>query len=604
MANKKISELTQTTSLTGEELVPIVSNGQNKAVKIKYLTEVPTKVSELENDKGYLTSIPSEYVTETELENKDYATETFVINKIAEAQLDGGEVNLDGLATKDDLNTKVDKVNGKGLSTNDYTTQEKNKLNGIENNANNYVHPEKHNVSMIDGLANVATSGNYNDLSNKPTIPSIQGLATEQYVDNAIANAQLGGGGEGGSVNLESYAKTDYVDNQIQEYTGGKKQRYVTQNQFDAMSEEEQNDEAMVWNITNKEERPIPTDLVLNDNMLTLQDEHGNNIGDGVYLEISNSNSGTTADSVVLTSPNGSLFKIIVDNSGQLSTEEYFGIQCDSITLNMSSATLIEGRSIQLDAIVTPIDCQYPVIWSTDSENCTVEEGIVTAITAGNYVVTAQCGKKSATCNIEVIEQPYEDDPTLVACYVARYHGDDNQTFQDLTGNNDDAIIVGSGATWGEDVLNMAGQAYLEFPFAPMENLTQNVAVEVEYTNITTTEYVADCLLSCLEEDRWLGGMYFATASNQTNLEGTDIKINGVSYVLPHDVLTAESLKLRLEYIEGNGFIYVNDELVKQGKGNDVPSSKLLKIGKGKFGVKSVKYYKGLVSKAGTVSEE
>lgn len=27
-------------------------------------------------------------------------------------------------------------------------------------------------------------SGNYNDLSNKPTIPSIDGLATEEYVDN------------------------------------------------------------------------------------------------------------------------------------------------------------------------------------------------------------------------------------------------------------------------------------------------------------------------------------------------------------------------------------------------------------------------------------
>lgn len=37
MANKKISELTQTTSLTGEELVPFVLDGQNKVVKTKYL---------------------------------------------------------------------------------------------------------------------------------------------------------------------------------------------------------------------------------------------------------------------------------------------------------------------------------------------------------------------------------------------------------------------------------------------------------------------------------------------------------------------------------------------------------------------------------------
>jgi hypothetical protein len=30
-------------------------------------------------------------------------------------------------------------------------------------------------------------SGNYNDLSNKPTIPSIAGLATETYVNTKVA---------------------------------------------------------------------------------------------------------------------------------------------------------------------------------------------------------------------------------------------------------------------------------------------------------------------------------------------------------------------------------------------------------------------------------
>lgn len=51
-----------------------------------------------------------------------------------------------------------------------------------------YVHPETHPASMIEGLATVATSGSYNDLSNKPVIPSIAGLATTTYVDNQIAS--------------------------------------------------------------------------------------------------------------------------------------------------------------------------------------------------------------------------------------------------------------------------------------------------------------------------------------------------------------------------------------------------------------------------------
>ena len=37
-------------------------------------------------------------------------------------------------------------------------------------------------------LANVATSGSYNDLTDTPTIPSTTGLATETYVDTAVSN--------------------------------------------------------------------------------------------------------------------------------------------------------------------------------------------------------------------------------------------------------------------------------------------------------------------------------------------------------------------------------------------------------------------------------
>lgn len=67
------------------------------------------------------------------------------------------------------LGNKVDKVTGKGLSTNDYTSDEKTKLAGIATGANKYTHPASHPATMITGLAGVATSGSYNDLSNKPT---------------------------------------------------------------------------------------------------------------------------------------------------------------------------------------------------------------------------------------------------------------------------------------------------------------------------------------------------------------------------------------------------------------------------------------------------
>ena len=39
-----------------------------------------------------------------------------------------------------------------------------------------YTHPSTHPASMITGLATVATSGSYNDLSDKPTIPAAYSL--------------------------------------------------------------------------------------------------------------------------------------------------------------------------------------------------------------------------------------------------------------------------------------------------------------------------------------------------------------------------------------------------------------------------------------------
>ena len=57
-------------------------------------------------------------------------------------------------------------------------------------------------------------SGDYNDLINKPTIPTLDGYATENYVKNAIADAQLNGGGGGGtgSVDLSGYATKDELN--------------------------------------------------------------------------------------------------------------------------------------------------------------------------------------------------------------------------------------------------------------------------------------------------------------------------------------------------------------------------------------------------------
>ena len=160
---------------------------------------IPTKTSQLNNDNGFITSIPSEYVTETELSSKGYltqhqsleglATEEYVKNKIAEAQLEGEDIDLSGYAVKGDLEKKVDKVEGKSLISdseivrlatvkNYDDTEIRNTLNNKANASELHSHTNK---SVLDNITSSKVNewnnkstfdGNYNNLTNKPTIPT------------------------------------------------------------------------------------------------------------------------------------------------------------------------------------------------------------------------------------------------------------------------------------------------------------------------------------------------------------------------------------------------------------------------------------------------
>lgn len=126
------------------------------------------------------------------------------------------------------VNNKVDKVSGKGLSTNDFTNDYKNK---VDSALQSYTETDPTvptwakadakptytasevgavpttrtvngkalssnialNATDVGALPSSTTlfSGSYNDLTDKPTIPSIDGLATEEYVNSAVANKEF-----------------------------------------------------------------------------------------------------------------------------------------------------------------------------------------------------------------------------------------------------------------------------------------------------------------------------------------------------------------------------------------------------------------------------
>ena len=192
---------------------------------------IPTKTSQLTNDSGFITSIPSEYVTETELNNKGYLTQhqdisgkldkthntandshndiRVLINGLTNrlnALADSDDTTLDQLSEivvyiknnkslidsittnkiniSDIIDNLTTSVNNKPLSAKqgvqlkaliDTLTTE---LNTKANESDLHSHTNK---NVLDGITSAKITewnnkstfdGNYNSLTNKPTIPT------------------------------------------------------------------------------------------------------------------------------------------------------------------------------------------------------------------------------------------------------------------------------------------------------------------------------------------------------------------------------------------------------------------------------------------------
>ena len=126
-----------------EETDPTVSEWAKQPTKPSYTadevgalpvgTKIPTKTSDLTNDSGYLTQIPEEYVTETELGQKGYVIEDDIPEKLPSPGIltFTGAVNdtYDGSTNK---TINIPTGGGEG-GTSDYNAlANKPKLNGVE----------------------------------------------------------------------------------------------------------------------------------------------------------------------------------------------------------------------------------------------------------------------------------------------------------------------------------------------------------------------------------------------------------------------------------------------------------------------------------------
>lgn len=122
-SNKTLIEEVTTNKVNVSDIINnLTTNVSNKplssaqGVALKALIDaitVPTKVSELTNDKGYLTTIPSEYITENELSAKGYLTEHQSLDAYAKTADLGNLASKDTVSKSDlasDVKTSLDKA--------------------------------------------------------------------------------------------------------------------------------------------------------------------------------------------------------------------------------------------------------------------------------------------------------------------------------------------------------------------------------------------------------------------------------------------------------------------------------------------------------------
>ena len=220
-----------TNLVTDTELANALANYQPTVDLSAYATQtdlstaiaaisIPTNVSELTNDAGYITNTAiADFITEQEIDSK-----------IASA-VTGGTVDLSNFVTDSELNTAISNLNIPVVPTN---------VAAFINDAGYQTAQDVQNalpdLSPYALIANIPTAPDLSNYALRSEIPSLTGYATVGYVDsridathqdlvlngtllsitngNTVDLAGLGGG-SGGTVDLTGYATETYVQQQI-----------------------------------------------------------------------------------------------------------------------------------------------------------------------------------------------------------------------------------------------------------------------------------------------------------------------------------------------------------------------------------------------------
>lgn len=151
----------------------VFTAGAATSVPWSGVTNAPTKLSQFNNDAGYLTSVPAQ-TWESITGKPTFAT-------VATSGSYNDLTNKPTIPSAYTLPTASSTVLG-GVKIGSGINISSGAISATYLSVGAAAASHTHTASQVTGLATVATSGSYNDLTNKPSIPSLSGYATQSWV--------------------------------------------------------------------------------------------------------------------------------------------------------------------------------------------------------------------------------------------------------------------------------------------------------------------------------------------------------------------------------------------------------------------------------------
>lgn len=151
----------------------VFTAGAATSVPWSGVTNAPTKLSQFNNDAGYLTSVPAQ-TWENITGKPTFAT-------VATSGSYNDLTNKPTIPSAYTLPTASSTVLG-GVKIGSGINISSGAISATYLSVGAAAASHTHTASQVTGLATVATSGSYNDLTNKPSIPSLSGYATQSWV--------------------------------------------------------------------------------------------------------------------------------------------------------------------------------------------------------------------------------------------------------------------------------------------------------------------------------------------------------------------------------------------------------------------------------------